>query len=85
MYRLLDRLQLQCSLSACYDFAREGRTEKKTVVLAPIRLSMEDDHIVVAWACSRGEVCEDLACKYAKRRYRPYITPSEPEIVGGSG
>lgn len=50
----------------CFNWTYQGKSEKRTVIIAPIRLkTLPDGSLEVAWACSVGNTCEDV-CRYAK-------------------
>jgi len=58
---------LRPSSVPCFNFKKNGKYEKRTAIIAPIRFKvLEDGSIAVAWACSLGQECEDEICLYAK-------------------
>ena len=58
--------------SPCYNFMRadKSRPEKRTVFIAPIRFTEDEEEntILVAYACSSGPYCHDSDCRYARKK-----------------
>lgn len=52
---------------ACYNWKGDnGKSERKTVIVAPIRLVESDNGAVqVSWGCSRAFSCRDPHCRYS--------------------
>ena len=66
-FSVIESITLRPSSVPCFNFKKNGRFEKRTAIIAPIRFKvLEDGSIAVAWACSNGQECEDSACLYAK-------------------
>jgi hypothetical protein len=55
--------------SPCYNFRRDDRSrpEKRTVFIAPIRFTEDEEGntTLVAYACSSGKYCHDRDCIYS--------------------
>ncbi|MEM3061891.1 MAG: hypothetical protein QW265_05760 [Candidatus Bathyarchaeia archaeon] len=51
----------------CFDFSDEYEKQyRKTVFIVPIKIKkLEDGSLGISYACSRGEQCHDLHCRYA--------------------
>ena len=51
----------------CHNFLTEEGEYTKTVIIVPIKVrEAENGSILFSWACSRGEYCQDVSCRYAK-------------------
>lgn len=64
----------------CYNFIEvEGDvTTRKTVVLVPIKVTFEQDGVVVAWGCSLATFCKDPACLYSTLKHREKNWEEDP-------
>lgn len=67
---LAEKLSIEPKAFLCHDFREspEAIPRRVTVVLVPFRFQAEEDFVIVAWSCSRGESCIERTCRYAKRR-----------------
>jgi len=64
----LESLSLRPSAVPCFNYTYQGKREKRTAIIAPIRFkTLSDGTIEIGWACSLGNTCEDV-CRYAKAK-----------------
>lgn len=64
----------------CFDFTADGSScQKKTVIIAPIRIDEYDNgKFKVTYGCSRGTYCKDAQCRYV----RHFKTEKEEPLEG---
>ena len=57
---------LQPHCSACFNYLKEGREDKKTVWLVPTIVRKKQDELIIVWRCNWGSSCESRSCIYSR-------------------